>query len=96
MRLNYSGDRRNFDPKHIVGPTFYDDMLIPVSAEYDEARDITTLTFERLLRELWPPQAISVAARALHDRQQLLLMQAVAGHRDSVSRLMAGEGKFAR
>lgn len=96
MKLNYRGDRRRFDPHHIVGPSFYDDMLVPVRAEYDEAADRTTITFERLLRELWPPQAVTYAGICLHQRQQYLLTLAKAGHRDSISRLMAGRGNFAR
>lgn len=94
MKLNYRGDRRRYDPKHIVGPTWMDDMLIPVDAEYDEASDTTAVRFETVLASKLPRAALGYMGDVLAERQRRLLFLATMGHRDSIDRLMRGDGNF--
>jgi hypothetical protein len=96
MMLHFRGDCRNFDPMHLVGPTWLGDMLKPVDAQYHRLNDMTTIRFEALRRELWPPEATMLAAQVIQKRQVRLLVLAKAGHRDSIDRMVKGEWGHAR
>jgi hypothetical protein len=93
-QAHYRGDRRNFDEMHLAGPDFGYAFLKPVEAEYDPVADVTTIRFETLLQDKLPKEAIMFGAQCLHEAQQRLLTLAVAGHRDSMARLVAGDGHF--
>lgn len=96
MLLHYTGDCRQFDPMHLVGPTWLGDFLKPVDATYNQVADETTIRFEVLRQQLWPPEATMLAAQAIQKRQVHLLVLAKAGHRDSIDRLVKGEWGHAR
>lgn len=81
---------------HLVGPTWLGDFLKPVDATYNRVADETTIRFEVLRRQLWPPEATMLAAQAIQKRQVRLLVLAKAGHRDSIDRLVKGEWGHAR
>lgn len=94
--LRYPRDCRQFDPMHLVGPTWLGDFLTPAEATYNRVADITTIRFETLPRSQWPPEATMLAAQAIQKRQVQLLALAKAGHRDSIDRLVKGEWGHAR
>lgn len=85
--LHYRGDRRALDNSVLVGPDMGGGFLKPVSADYDPRNNRTTVTFQHLLREKWPPQAIVLAGKVLHDKLQLLYAEARWGSRKALDRL---------
>jgi hypothetical protein len=87
---HYRGDRRNFDEMHLVGPDFGHGFLKPVEAEYDPETDVTTIRFEHLRRQLWPPHAALVAMQHIQKQQVLELAMAMAGHRKSINNIVWG------
>ncbi|GAC71088.1 hypothetical protein [Gordonia soli] len=48
-RLNYRGDRRDFDRDAIVGPDMFGAFYRPVSAEYDADADRTSIAYVPVL-----------------------------------------------
>ena len=48
-RLHYRGDHRNFDPNRVYGPDAFRCFYRAGSAEYDEARDRTTIYFRPIV-----------------------------------------------
>lgn len=96
IKLNYRGDRRNYDPNHLVGPDLGYAFLKPVHAEYDAAQDITSITFHTLLQDKLPKAAILFGGKCLAAQQQRLLFLARAGDPQAMADLKAGKGHFAR
>lgn len=88
--LTYPGNRVLFDGNHLVGPDFGDGWLKPVEAEYDPAADTTTIRFESLRKQLWPPEATLIAMQTIQKRQVLQLAAAKAGNRKAINDIVWG------
>jgi hypothetical protein len=87
---HYRGDRRGFDEMHLVGPDFGHGFLKPVEAEYNSETDTTTIRFEHLRRQLWPPEAAIIAMQHIQKGQVLQLAEAMAGKRKAINDICWG------